>query len=244
MEQKPWFEEWFDSPYYHLLYQHRNDSEAAHFIGNLMSYLNLPANAHLLDLACGKGRHSLILANMGYQVTGVDLSPNSILAARKFESQNLSFEVQDMRLPFADSKFDAVLNLFTSFGYFDDLSDNHKVISSIRKMLKAGGVIVIDFMNSNRIVKQLVDKELINIQGISFHIEREYNGSHIFKHIRFKTANNDFHFTERVQALLLSDFMSLLDSNGFEIIRTFGDFDLNEFDPETSDRLLVIAKKS
>jgi SAM-dependent methyltransferase len=244
MEQKQWFEEWFDSPYYHILYKNRDESEAAHFLDNLLHYLELPDHAQLLDLACGKGRHSVILAKKGYHVTGVDLSPNSIHSARQFENQHLSFQVQDMRVPFTENTFDAVLNLFTSFGYFDDMEDNQKVISAVRKMLKTDGVMVIDFMNSHRVIKQLINKEIKNIQGITFQIEREYDGSHIFKHIRFNAEDKNFHFTERVQALLPSDFISLFHTNGFEIIRTFGDFDLTSFDPETSDRLIVIAKKS
>lgn len=244
MEQKEWFEEWFDSPYYHLLYHNRNDSEAAIFIGNLTNFLQLPSTANLLDLACGKGRHSLILAEKGYNVTGADLSVNSIMAARKFERENLKFRVQDMRIPFADGEFDAILNLFTSFGYFDDLADNQKVLGAIRKMLKTDGILVIDFMNSERVIKSLVRSESKEVEGIIFHINRKYDGSHIFKNISFTDGEDSYNYTERVQALMLSDFKSLLQSEGFEIICTFGDFDLNQFDADTSDRLILIAKRS
>ena len=244
MEQKEWFEEWFDSPYYHLLYQNRNESEAAIFIGNLTNYLQLPYTAHLLDLACGKGRHSLILAEKGYNVTGADLSVNSIMAARQFERENLKFQVQDMRIPFADGEFDAILNLFTSFGYFDDLTDNQKVLAAVRKMLKSNGLLVIDFMNSERVTKSLIESENKEVEGITFHINRKYDGFHIFKSISFTTGEDSYNYTERVQALMLSDFKSLLQSEGFEIIRTFGDFDLNEFDADASDRLILIAKRA
>lgn len=244
MEQKAWFETWFDSPYYHLLYKHRNDEEASLFIGNLLTELNLPQGAKLLDLACGKGRHSLTLASHGYDVTGADLSPNSIASAKEFEQDHLRFKVADMRVPFAIQTFDAIFNLFTSFGYFDDLKDNSRVIAAMSEMLTDQGVIVIDFMNSERVIHQLVKSETKSIGEITFHIERAYNGSHVFKHIRFSDKGQSFHFTERVQALMLSDFKDLLQSNGFEIIRTFGDFNLNKYDSETSDRLILIAKRS
>ena len=244
MKKKEWFETWFDSHYYHLLYQNRNNEEASLFIGNLITALKLPENSKLLDLACGKGRHSVTLANHGYDVTGVDLSTNSIDSAKNFEHEHLRFSVQDMRVPFATNEFDAVLNLFTSFGYFDDLNDNEKVIVAIREMLKANGLLVIDFMNSMSVIDQLVTSEKKTIEGIQFSIEREYDGSHIYKHIRFSDQEKDFHFTERVQALMYSDFKCLLEAQGFEIIRTFGNFDLMDFDPKTSDRLILIAQRS
>ena len=244
MEQKAWFETWFDSPYYHLLYQHRNDEEASLFIGNLLNELNLPKDSKLLDLACGKGRHALTLASHGYDVTGADLSPNSIASAKEFEQDHLHFKVADMREPFAVRTFDAIFNLFTSFGYFDDLKDNSRVIEAMSEMLTDDGVLVIDFMNSERVISQLVQSETKSIGEITFHIERTYNGSHIFKHIRFADNGESYNFTERVQALMLNDFKDLLQSNGFEIIRTFGDFNLNTYDPQTSDRLVIIAKRS
>jgi len=244
MKKKEWFETWFDSHYYHLLYQNRNDEEASLFIGNLISELKLPKNSRLLDLACGKGRHSVTLANHGYHVTGVDLSSNSIDSAKQFEHEHLHFSVQDMRVPFATNAYDAIFNLFTSFGYFEDLNDNAKVITAIREMLKKNGLLVIDFMNSRRVIDQLVASEKKTIDHIEFSIDRDYDGSHIYKHIRFSDQGKDFHFTERVQALTDSDFTRLLEAQGFEIIRTFGNFDLTDFDPQTSDRLILIAKRS
>jgi SAM-dependent methyltransferase len=244
MANKAWFETWFDSPYYHLLYQNRNDEEASRFIGNLLSELDLPKSAKVLDLACGKGRHSVTLASYGLDVTGVDLSPNSISSAKSFENERLKFEVRDMRIPFEENVFDAVFNLFTSFGYFDGLNDNQKVVASIRTMLVADGILVIDFMNSKRVITNLVESETKVIDGITFNIERVYDGSHIHKHIRFEAEGQDLYFTERVQALMQEDFQSLLNAGGFEIIRTFGDFDLNAYHAETSDRLILIAKRS
>ncbi|MBC7524978.1 MAG: methyltransferase domain-containing protein, partial [Flavobacterium sp.] len=115
---KTWYASWFDSPYYHILYKDRNYREAQIFMDNLTRYLNLPEKAKVLDLACGKGRHSIYLNQLGFEVTGVDLSENSILEAKKNENESLHFNVHDMRNPF-HQKFDAIFNLFTSFGYFE-----------------------------------------------------------------------------------------------------------------------------
>ncbi len=244
MQEKEWFAEWFDTPYYHVLYKDRNDDEAAIFIENLISFLELPINSSILDLACGKGRHSVTLNKFGYNVTGVDLSEQSIKEAKRFSKEGLNFAVQDMREPIPGVKFNAILNLFTSFGYFDDLSDNQKVIDAIHEMLLPEGLLVIDFMNAERVVKKLVKQEVKEVDGIEFHIKRNYDGQHIFKTIDFKDNGKNYSFTERVQALKESDFTAMLALRGFKIIRTFGNFDLSSFDEKTSDRLIIIAKKS
>jgi SAM-dependent methyltransferase len=149
-----------------------------------------------------------------------------------------------MREPMPGVKFNAVLNLFTSFGYFDDLTDNQKVIDAIHEMLLPEGLLVIDFMNAERVVKKLVKQEVKEVDGIEFHVKRNFDGQHIFKTIDFKDNGKNFSFTERVQALKESDFTAMLALRGFKIIRTFGNFDLSSFDEKTSDRLIIIAKKS
>jgi SAM-dependent methyltransferase len=244
MSTKEWFAKWFDTPYYHTLYKDRNDEEAALFISNLIQFLQLDKSARVLDLACGKGRHSVTLNKLGYNVLGVDLSPNSIKEAKCYENDQLKFKVHDMREVIQGEKFDAVFNLFTSFGYFDALCDNECVIRSIHSMLKEEGYLVIDFMNAEKVIANLVTNELKSIDGIDFRIERLYDGTHIFKHIRFDADQRAHHYTERVQALKLPDFEKLLTENGFTIIRTFGDFSLNSYEPNRSDRLIIIAKKN
>ena len=99
-------------------------------------------------------------------------------------------------------------------------------------------------MNSKKTIVNLVSSELKIEDGISFNITREYDGQHIFKKIKFNDKNSDFCFTERVQALKLNDFEDLLLKNNFQINHTFGDFDLNPFDPKNSDRLIIIATKN
>ena len=115
-----WFETWFDSPYYHILYQNRNEKEASIFIDGLIQYLQPKTNQRFLDLACGKGRHALQISEKGFATMGVDLSANSIEFAQQFESKLLHFAVHDMREVIPAAEFDYILNLFTSFGYFED----------------------------------------------------------------------------------------------------------------------------
>lgn len=238
-----WFASWFDTDYYHILYQDRNDAEAKRFITNLTDFLKLPLESKVLDLACGTGRHSITLNELGYDVVGVDLSPNSIKQASVHQNNRLSFIVHDMREVVPNETFDVVFNLFTSFGYFDDTSDNLKVLQSIHAMLSPKGILVIDFMNASKVIKELVTHEEKEQEGIVFNIERSYDGQFIFKGIVFEDKGEEFHYTERVQAIKLENFENLLAETEFEILRTFGDFDLAPFDQNESDRLIIIAQK-
>ncbi|HXB90869.1 MAG TPA: methyltransferase domain-containing protein, partial [Puia sp.] len=135
-EAQAWYREWFDSPYYHKLYFERNDQEAAGFIARLLSVLNPGPGSRMLDVACGRGRHSRILAGYGYDVTGIDLAPRSIAFARQYETEHLHFYQHDMRSIFFINYFDMAFNFFTSFGYFRTKRENDNAIRSVRLSLK------------------------------------------------------------------------------------------------------------
>jgi SAM-dependent methyltransferase len=242
MEQKEWFASWFDTSYYHQLYNNRNEDEAKLFISNLLDFLKLDKNAKLLDLACGKGRHAKTLNEFGYDVLGVDLSTNSISIASEMKNKHLDFQVHDMREPIQGKTFDTVFNLFTSFGYFDETTDNERVCSAIAEILNPNGILVIDFMNAEKVIANLVTKEEKTVDNLTFHITRQCDEKHIFKRIQFEDQGEKFDFTERVQALKLNDFEALL-AEKFRILHTFGSFDLNPFDASTSDRLIIIAQR-
>lgn len=241
--KKEWFEAWFDTSYYHILYQNRDFVEAEKFINNLLDYLELPQDANCLDLACGKGRHSIYLNKKGLKVTGVDLSENSIQEAKPYENETLKFDTHDMREVYKANTYDVVFNLFTSFGYFDSYEDNQKVLNSINEMLVDNAWVVIDFMNADYALDNLVEKEVKTLSEIDFHITKSYDGKHIFKNIDFKDQGKDYHFQERVQAIKKEEFETLVQNAGFDIVDMFGDFSLAPFDRKKSDRLIIIAKK-
>lgn len=241
--ENDWFATWFDTPYYHTLYKNRNESEAKRFIENLVEYLKLPEGSKLLDLACGKGRHAITLHNKGFNVLGVDLSENSIKAAATHATSGLEFGIHDMRQVIPNKSFQAVFNLFTSFGYFDSTQDNERVLSSVHEMLVPNGILVIDFMNACKDIQNLIPKEVKQVDGILFNIERSYDQQFITKDIRFEDNGEKHYYSERVQALDLDNFRSLMQKTNFEILRTFGNFDLDSFDPKISDRLIIIAQK-
>ena len=239
---KEWFKEWFNSPYYHLLYKNRNLKEADLFIKNLSDFLQIKQNANILDLACGNGRHSIILNRLGFKVTGVDLSNNSISIAKQHENKNLQFHVHDMRNKFGLETYDYIFNLFTSFGYFNSMDENVKMLNSINKMLKPKGILIIDFLNAQKILNELKSHEIKTIKNTQFKINRYIENKKVYKKISIKDPTGKNHeFTERVQLFNLDDFNSLLHPN-FKIINTFGDFYLNKFDCKISDRLIIVAQ--
>jgi SAM-dependent methyltransferase len=239
---KDWFSIWFDSPYYHLLYKNRDGDEAGLFLTKLIAVLNLKPNSRILDLACGKGRHSIFLRQLGFNVTGIDLSPSSIKTANLYAQDGLSFFVQDMRIAIAEGEFDVVLNLFTSFGYFEEPADNVKVLQAVNQELKPRGLFLIDFMNSEKVCSTLVANEVQLINNTKFKIERKVVAGFIEKTI-IVNEDADLTFVERVQALTYHDFYAMLETTGFKILSVHGSYNFESFDIINSDRLIIIAQK-
>ncbi len=236
-----WFTSWFDTPFYHILYKNRDDTEAHTFMDTLTHYLNIPECGTILDLACGKGRHARYLNKIGYDVTGVDLSENSIAFAKQFENHSLHFEVHNMCQPY-NKQFDAVFNLFTSFGYFDNDEDNLKTIKAIKANLNAFGFGVIDFMNSEFVIDNLVAAETKTVDGITFNLKRFVEDGHIVKDISFTANTIAYHFQERVKALTLKDFQVMFEAADVHLLDVFGDYKLRKFNAKTSERLVMIFK--
>ena len=236
-----WFTSWFDTPFYHILYKDRDDTEAHAFMDTLTNYLNIPEGGTILDLACGKGRHARYLNQIGYNVIGADLSENSIEFAKQFENNMLHFEVHDMCKPYS-KQFDGVFNLFTSFGYFDDDADNLKTIAAIKENLNTVGFGVIDFMNSTFVIDNLVPEEVKTVDGIDFYLKRYVDDGYIVKDITFTADDDTYNFQERVRAFTLADFELLFEQAGVHLLEIFGDYNLGKFNTKTSERLVMIFK--
>jgi SAM-dependent methyltransferase len=238
-----WFYTWFDSPYYHLLYKNRDAQEAQRFLDNLLDHLKPKPTCKLMDLACGKGRYSIYLNQKGYDVTGLDLSEQSIAFARQFENEKLRFFVHDMREVFAPEAFDFVFNLFTSFGYFAADYENVVALRATAESLKPGGKLIIDFMNTRRVVDRLVTQETKEVDGIVFHITRKVEAGFILKTISFQDQSQPYVFTERVRALHHDEFLEYFQMARLRVAHVFGDYHLRPFDPEKSERMIFILKK-
>lgn len=238
---KEWFELWFDSPYYHTLYKQHDDQDAQTSIDHLLTVMNLQPSARVLDLACGKGRHSRYLADKGFSVTGLDISAASISYARGFEHDGLDFYQHDMRLPFRMRYFDAVFNFFTSFGYFDNDKDHQLALTNVAKGLRKDGRLMIDFFNSRVVLKNIVPHDRKTVDGIEFHLQKKVENGYIVKSVQFQHKGKAHHFVERVRLLTFSDFETMLSQAGMRIENAFGGYDLQSFDAETSPRLILLA---
>ena len=172
--KKEWFAQWFDSPLYHKLYNHRDEHEARDFIHAVFHHISIPKGAKVLDMACGKGRHSRVMAQLGFQVIGFDLSEHSIEEANAFHTPGAEFYVHDMRNPLPWKHFQACLNLFTSFGYFDEPSENVHSLKNIYHALAPGGWFLQDYINAEIITCNL-PFEGVEMRGdLEFHIKKEW----------------------------------------------------------------------
>ncbi|MEO5594389.1 MAG: class I SAM-dependent methyltransferase [Chitinophagaceae bacterium] len=240
-----WFKEWFNTVYYHQLYFNRDEAEATSFINRLLALLHLPADALLVDIACGRGRHSKILAARGYEVTGIDLSAENITFAQQFEGEKLHFYQHDMRLPFWINYFDCAFNFFTSFGYFRTEREHYNAIRTIANSLKPGGHFVMDYLNVHYAEDHLIHKSDKEIDGVNYHLTKWYDETHFYKKIivEDEALKAPLEFTEKVAKFSLGDFNDMFAFHHLQVQEVFGDYTLGSYDVKKSPRLIMIAKK-
>ncbi|MBK9448360.1 MAG: class I SAM-dependent methyltransferase [Bacteroidetes bacterium] len=239
--QGQWFESWFDSPWYPILYSHRDYAEAEGFISHLLQALAPPPESRFLDLACGRGRHSIFIHQHGYDVTGLDLSAASIADANLSATEGLRFAVHDMRQPL-DGDYDFILNLFTSFGYFETLEEHVEVLINVKRSLVPDGTFVLDFFNIVKVLADLVPAQEIDREGIHFSIRRSFEDGMLIKTIDLVDDGKEYHFKECVKGFDLGLFESLFAAAELEITTIWGDYAGGKFEENTSPRLILFAK--
>lgn len=245
MAPRPWFKEWFNSPYYHLLYTGRNEQEAADFIDALLGYLQPTPGCRMLDVACGRGRHSRYLEARGFDVTGIDLSPNSIAYAKAFEGERLHFYQHDMRLPFWIRYFDYAFNFFTSFGYFNTRREHDNALRTMAQSLTGQGILVLDYLNVRYWENNLQHRMEREQDGVLFHITKWMDETHFYKKIEIEDEQLDhpLEFCEKIAKFSLGDFTEMLAFQGLQVKDVFGDYRLGPYRPTESPRLVVVAQK-
>jgi SAM-dependent methyltransferase len=245
MIDSDWFHDWFNSPYYHLLYRHRDEQEAAAFIERLIGHLQPPPGSRMLDVACGKGRHAVQLARHGFEVTGFDLSEESIAFAQQSAGPNLQFFRHDMRQTFHIKYFHYAFNFFTSFGYFDTRREHESAIRSIADALLPGGLFVLDYLNAGTLGDMPAVETELQLEGIDYRITKWSDAAHLFKRIRVvdKGRGLEQEFTERVARFQLADFQSFFSGHNLVITETFGDYHFGSFEPLRSPRLILLAER-
>ena len=245
MSEKAWYQDWFNSPFYHKLYFERDEKEAETFISRLIGHLHPAPGGYVFDVACGRGRHSRILAEKGFKVTGIDISFESIAFAKKFENESLEFYQHDMRLPFRVNYYDLAFNLFTSFGYFKTRREHDDVIRTIANGLKPNGIFVLDYLNVHYSEDHLVHNEKTKLNGTSYEIHRWHDDTHFYKKININDPllHQPLDFTEKVSKFSFGELNDMISYQGLQVQEVFGDYRLGSYDVRTKPRLIIVAKK-
>jgi len=240
-----WFKEWFNSPYYHKLYFHRDEKEAADFIHQLIEQLHPPTGTRMLDIACGQGRHSKLLASKGFDVTGIDLSTSNIEEARQYETEYLHFFQHDMRLPFWINYFDYAFNFFTSFGYFKSDREHYNAIRTASNSIKPDGILVLDYLNVHYAEDHLVHTSHKEIDDTTYYLTKWFDETHFYKKIEIEdeSLEEPLEFIEKVSKFSLGDFNDMFAFHKLQIQDVYGDYTFKNYDVKKSPRLIMIAKK-
>jgi SAM-dependent methyltransferase len=238
-----WFQSWFDSPYYHVLYKNHDEDEAENFLEKLIGKVGINKEARVLDVGCGRGRHSIYLNKEGFDVTGIDLSPSNILFDKQFENEKLNFYLHDMREVFRSNYYDLVLNLFSSFGYFDKERDNLRCIIAIAMSLKPGGIFVFDYLNAEKVRLSMEEKNTKDVDGIHFRIHKYVDGNFIRKDISFNTGDKVNEYREQLALYDRKTIENFFRQSGLTVSAAFGNYNFDSFDSAGSDRIILIAQK-
>jgi SAM-dependent methyltransferase len=244
-----WYREFFDDLYLRVYQPLEAPEQVRREVDFIVKALDLPAGAKVLDLCCGQGRHSLELARRGFQVVGVDLSEALLYAARKrAESEGLSvtFLHCDMReIDFAD-EFDAVINMFTSFGYLESEAEDEKVLGKVAQALKSGGKFLLDVINRDRLVRDFQAREWHAAdEGWLVLEERTFDHLSGRMETRWVCVARDGVRYERLSSVRLyttSELRTMLERAGLKVTNLFGDYDGSPYSWD-SQRLIVVSCK-
>lgn len=240
-----WYEHSFGNDYL-TVYKHRDCHHAGREVLQMIEWLRLPQGAKVLDLCCGMGRHSFAMADFGYEVTGLDLSEILLAEAKNRDRSNRVRWLQgDMRrIPLPCVRFDAVVNLFTSFGYFDEDKENRKVLLEIERLLLPGGKWIVDFLNPDAVVSNLVPYSERRDGSVTIKEARAVENGIVKKQIAVLEPDNEPRsYTEQVKLYKLPDFERMLSGTSLVVSQIYGDYSGSPYQAATSPRLILVGKK-
>ncbi|MDQ0172142.1 class I SAM-dependent methyltransferase [Paenibacillus tundrae] len=242
-----WYEKSFGEDYL-LVYKHRDVQGAYQEVHKMINWLQLEPNSRVLDLCCGMGRHSLALADAGFQVTGIDLSDVLLREARDMDTDNrVEWVHADMRELPLKGGFDAVVNLFTSFGYFKEDGEQLKVLQVIHRMLKPGGSFIIDFMNTAYVTRHLVAQSTREDEGQYIEEFRKIEDGFVQKEIRITDTTIPDQkarvYHERVKLYSREQLSHLLHEAGLIVDQVHGGYDEEKYDEQESSRMIFVGHR-
>jgi cyclopropane fatty-acyl-phospholipid synthase-like methyltransferase len=239
-----WYEKWFGEDYL-AVYGHRDNTDAAVQAELIARTLPLEPGMHLLDLCCGDGRHARIFHDMGYAVTGIDLSAVLIERARTCGPDDIEFEVADMRHFGYTDRFDVCVNLFTSFGYFHEHTENVRALEAVYNALHTDGCFWLDFMNSERVKSTLEPfsrRELPAGMVVEERRTIDEDEKRIEKHIVITREWESHEYHESVRMYDRAELEDMLTSVGFAVTHAFGDYHGAEASGD-APRLILVGQK-
>ena len=235
-----WFTCWFGKEYLDL-YPHRDESEARSVVRMIRNTIPLRAEGRALDLACGAGRYTRTLCGYSWTV-GLDLSME-LLEVAVAESPHIPYVRADMRaLPIGDCRFDLVVNLFTSFGYFSSDDQNREVLTEVRRVLAHDGVFVLDYLNASHVRSALIPHDSRRIGGREVTQDRWITQGGRYVEKRITATGTQRSFTERVRMFEPDDLRCMLHDSGLVIDREFGDYASGPLDA-TNPRAIFFAHR-
>jgi SAM-dependent methyltransferase len=241
-----WYKEWFSSENYLIVYKHRDESEAERLVELIVNNFNFKNETSVLDMACGAGRHAIEFAKRGFNVTAVDLSQTLLVEAEQNAAKTrveIDFVHSDIRDFKIERKFDLVVNLFTSIGYFETDQENLDVIKKGYNFLGSGGYFVLDYFNKNYLIKNLVPKSLFSENGTKIIQTRSIKGDRVIKKITIEKDSGNEQFYESVRLYSYEEVVKMVESTGFRILEKFGDYNGQSYNKELSSRLIIFASK-
>jgi len=241
-----WYKNWFNSEEYLKVYRHRDQKEANELVQLVIDNIDVSKVKNVLDMASGSGRHAVIFAKKGFNVTAVDLSENLISVGKKnAENENVKIEFvhSDIRHFDPNIKYHLILNLFTSIGYFEKDEENYFILNKAYNLLENNGYFVLDYFNKNFVKNNLVPSTVDEFDGSVITQNRFIEGERIIKEITIDNKGKINKYFESVRMFSKDELINMLQKLGFRIMKTFGDFMGNSFELESSPRIIIIAGK-
>jgi len=248
-DRRPWHEQdefWSETE--SLMFTPKRIEDAVDEIDKIETLLELESDMHVLDMSCGLGRHSHELARRGYRVTAVDRTERYLRkAATMAESENLDIEFvqEDMREFCRPATFDVAINLFTSFGYFEDPDDDRKSATNLYESLKPGGVLIMEMMGKEIIARIFQERDWHETEdGTLVLEERKVSRDWGWMENRWimirGNERREQHFCHRPYSA--AELTTLLLGCGFKTAQAYGGIDGSPYDHQAK-RLVVVARK-
>ena len=249
MTETPWYHEFFGQRYLDSYLPLLTSERTIQEVDSIERILAMPPSSKILDLCCGHGRQLIELASRGYQMTGLDLDP-LFLGIAKEEAERRGLQVRlehrDMRdIPFSE-EFEALTNMFTSFGYLEDDEEDQKVLNRIVKALKSGGLFLMEIMSRDILVRIFESRGWYKTEtGVYVLDERSFDFLAGRNNVRQVTIYPDGTKREAYhswRAYTLTELAKMLERAGLKVAATYGGMDGSLYTLE-SHRLVILARK-